>query len=302
LRVSGSVKTLNPTMLNGLLMLHLGALAAPFTFNWPAFWVFFGLFSVTVLGVTIGYHRLLTHRSFECPKAFEYFLTILGCLSSQGNPISWVSTHRYHHTKSDQEEDCHSPRHGFWHSHFLWFIRRSPVREDKNFFPRYAPDLVNDRFYQFLAKYGWTVQWIAGAILLAVGGWSFVVWGTFLRTIAMCHVTWAVNSASHRWGYRSFNTTDESRNLWWLALVNFGEGWHNNHHAFQKSAAHGLKWWEVDVTYMLIRFFSLFGLTYNIRVAVPSEARIKVYAEKLVGLTVSWTHSKQPSGKSSLRR
>ncbi len=262
-------------MVAGLVLLHAGALAAPFTFSWPALWLCLSLFFLSVLGVTLGYHRLLTHKSFECPKFFEYFFVVLANLSSEGDPISWVSTHRYHHMHSDTEEDCHSPRHGFWWSHMLWFVFRSAVIDGKDFDQRYAPDLVKDRFYIFLKKYSWCGQWALGILLLAWGGWSFVVWGIFVRTLLVLHVTWFINSAAHRWGYQTYPTSDNSRNLWWLGILGLGEGWHNNHHAFQSSAAHGLKWWEVDLTYWVIRFFSIFGLTYNIRKASASTGEIK---------------------------
>ena len=216
--------------------------------------------------MTACYHRLLTHKSFKCPKFFEYFLAFLGSLSSQGGPITWVATHRYHHVNSDSNDDCHSPRHGFLWSHFLWFVYRSAILDDKTFPVRYAPELAKDPFYRFLERYGWTGQWLLGFLLLLWGGIPFVVWGIFVRTVAALHVTWLVNSATHQWGYRTFQTKDESKNLWWVGLLSFGEGWHNNHHAFQTSAAHGLRWWEVDVTYWTIRLFSLFGLAYDIRV------------------------------------
>ena len=262
---------INPSVVAGLIFLHAGVLLAPFTFNWGAFWVCVALYWLTtVLGMTVCYHRLLTHKSFKCPKFFEYVLAFLGSLSSQGGPISWVATHRYHHVNSDSKDDCHSPRHGFLWSHLLWFVYRSSVLEDKNFPVRYAPELAKDPFYLFLERHGWIGQWVLGFLLFWWGGFPFLVWGIFVRTVAALHVTWLVNSASHQWGYRTFKTKDESKNLWWVGLLSFGEGWHNNHHAFQTSAAHGLRWWEVDVTYWTIRLFSFFGLVYDIR--VPSRA------------------------------
>ncbi len=261
----------NPGIVTGLVILHVGALLAPFTFSWPGFWLFLSLFSATVLSVTFCFHRLLTHRSFECPKFLEYFMVTVAAVSSQGDPIRWVSTHRYHHIHSDLEGDCHSPRHGFWWAHFLWFIYKSPDWEGAEFEARYAPDLVRDPYYKFLKRFGWLGQWILGGVLFLWGGLSFLVWGTFLRTVAMLHVTWFVNSASHKWGYRTYETKDDSKNLWWVALLGFGEGWHNNHHAFQNSAAHGLRWWEVDMTYWLIRFLSIFGLTRNIKLPTPAQ-------------------------------
>lgn len=262
----------NRPIVAGLIFLHGGALLGLFTFNWAAFLVFMVFFWLTAgLGMTLCYHRLLTHKSFQCPKTLEYVLAFLGSLNSQGGPISWVATHRYHHGNSDTNDDCHSPRHGFWWSHLLWFVYRSPILEDKQFTVRYAPDLVKDPFYRFLERYGWAGQWLLGGLLLIWGGIPFVIWGIFVRTIAALHMTWFVNSATHRWGYQTFQTKDGSRNLWWVGLLSFGEGWHNNHHAFQSSAAHGLRWWEVDATYWTIRLLSMFRLAYNIRTPHPQD-------------------------------
>ena len=261
-------------MLIGVISLHVGALFAPWTFSWTAFWIFLVLLWLTNgVGVCLGYHRLLTHRSFKCAKPLEYLFTILGSLTSQGGAISWVSTHRYHHKFSDLEGDPHTPTQGFLWSHMLWFLYRSPVLEGKDFYEKWVPELTRDPFHRFIGKYGWINQWILGMVLLAWGGLSYVVWGIFLRTVVALHLTWAVNSATHKWGYRTFKTTDDSRNLWWVALLTNGEGWHNNHHAFQYSAAHGLFWWEFDVTYLTIRILSAFKLANA--VLIPNKAQIQ---------------------------
>jgi stearoyl-CoA desaturase (delta-9 desaturase) len=252
---------INGPIFAGTLFIHLGAIPAFFCFSWANLVLALVLYWVTAgLGICLCYHRLLTHRGFETPKWFEYVLAICGALTLEGGPIHWVSTHRYHHTHSDTDYDPHTPRHGFWWSHMLWFLYRIPMFEDRNFYKRYAPDLWKDRFYRVLARVSWLPQVVLGGILLAWGGWPAVFWGIFLRTVLALHGTWLVNSATHRWGYKNFVTKDDSKNLWWVALVSFGEGWHNNHHTFQRSSRHGLRWWEFDVTYVTIQLLSLLGL------------------------------------------
>ncbi|MBI4971157.1 MAG: fatty acid desaturase [Candidatus Omnitrophica bacterium] len=251
-------------------ILHAGALLAPFTFTRPAFWVFLTLFWITGgLGICFSYHRLLAHKSFKCPKWFEYALTVIGTLSFQGSPLSWVGTHRYHHLMSDTEDDPHNSYKGFWWSHMLWFFEYSPKFSNREFLARYAPELDRDPIHRFIEKYHWVAPFLLAGILFLWGGLPFLVWGFFLRTVAVFHMTWLVNSATHRWGYQNYDSGDNSRNLWWVAILGFGEGWHNNHHAFQASARHGLRWWEFDATYMTIKLLSLVGLTKDIR--IPSQ-------------------------------
>jgi len=146
----------------------------------------------------------------------------------------------------------------------FWFLFHSPLETDQ-FRTKYAPDLAKDPVHRFLSRYDWVGPWILGTLLFLWGGWGFVIWGIFLRTVITCHVTWCVNSATHLWGYKTHTTKDNSRNLWWVAILSFGEGWHNNHHAFQHSARHGLRWWEIDLTYLMIRTLGFFRLAHSIR-------------------------------------
>ena len=248
---------------------HILALAAFFTFSWPAVALCLVLHWVTGgVGVTLGYHRLLTHRSFKVPKPIEYFLALVASLACQGGPITWVATHRLHHLKSDEEGDPHSPLDGFFWAHMGWCLRRNRMDDYKEL-ARYAPDLTSDPVYVFLNRTHilWTLLLAAG--LYAWGGWPFVVWGIFVRLVLVYHTTWLVNSAAHVWGYRTYKTGDRSTNLWWVALFSYGEGWHNNHHAFQHSARHGLKWWEFDATYFMIQCLQLLGLAQAVK--VPSK-------------------------------
>jgi fatty-acid desaturase len=254
-------------------VLHIAAAMAflPLMIHLSSVVVFFIMAWITGgLGVTLGYHRLLTHRSFATYKPVEYLLTIFACLSWQGGPIQWVGTHRKHHTESDDVEDPHSPRDGFSWSHLFWIVHKARIGFD----PRdLTKDIQRDRVLCFIDRYWYVPQFILAAGLF-VGGWlwlgnwmggmSWVLWGVCLRTVLLYHATWFVNSAAHTWGYRNFKTSDDSRNNWWVALFSFGEGWHNNHHAQQRSAAHGMRWFEFDITYITIRLMRAFGLAWKV--------------------------------------
>jgi stearoyl-CoA desaturase (delta-9 desaturase) len=252
--------------------IHAGAVLAPFTFSWSGLVVCLSLYLLGGVGVTMGYHRLLTHRSFETPRVMEYFLTILGSLANQGGPLRWVATHRAHHRHSDDQGDPHSPRDGGWWAHMLWWMPYIPALDDAVHYRHYVLDLCKDPIHRFLDRWSILFPLSLAALLLALGeawgglGLSWLVWGIFVRTMLLYHATYLVNSATHMWGYRSHDTRDCSTNLWWVALLTLGEGWHNNHHAFPRSARHGLRWWEVDVTYLLIRLLSLLGLARQIHV------------------------------------
>ncbi|MBI4227292.1 MAG: fatty acid desaturase [Candidatus Omnitrophica bacterium] len=242
------------------------------TFSWPAFWTFIVTAALTGLfGVTLCYHRLLAHRSFSLPKPLEYALAVFGCMAFQNGPVKWVATHRVHHAYSDRPQDPHSPTRGFWWAHVGWLLVHDDFLDHWDRYAKWAPDLAKDRVHKFLNDtHGW-YQIILAGLLYALGGWPFVVWGVFVRTVFVWHGTWLVNSASHIWGYRTYSTGERSTNNWWVAALTFGEGWHNNHHAFLSSAAHGLRWWEVDVTYATIRVLGWVGLATQIRVARPAE-------------------------------
>lgn len=247
--------------------MHLGALAAPFTFTWPAFFLFAFLAWLTGgIGITLCYHRLLTHGSFKVPKFLEYLVTFCGLLASEGGPINWVARHRIHHAFPDTDKDPHSPRHGFWWSHVLWLFVHKPIFDNYELYCSYAPDLAKDPVHQFFNRTHGLYQILLGIALYLWGGFPFLVWGLFLRTVFVYHVTWFVNSATHKWGYKTYALKDDSSNLWWVALLSFGEGWHNNHHAFQTSARHGLKFWEFDQTYLTIKFLELLRLARDIHV------------------------------------
>jgi stearoyl-CoA desaturase (Delta-9 desaturase) len=191
--------------------------------------------------------------------ALEYFFAVCGALTLEGGPIFWVATHRLHHQKSDLPGDPHSPRDGGWWAHM-------------GLMAKYAPDLAKDRFYIWLNDYHWVPMIVLGVLLFAMGGTQFLLWGVFLRVVVGLHVTWMVNSVTHMWGSRRFNTRDDSRNNWWLALISSGKGWHNNHHAHPRSARHGLAWYEFDLSWMQIKILRFFGLAKFVRVAKVNSA------------------------------
>lgn len=255
-----------------MVALHIGALFAflPSNFSWAAVGLALFLHWVTgCLGVTLGWHRLVSHRSFQTPKWLEYFLVLCGTLSLQRGPIWWVGLHRHHHLYSDQAVDHHDSNKGFWWSHILWMFYEVPAEKEV---PRFTKDIADDPFYRFCDQYFLVLQIALGIALYLIGGWSFVVWGIFARLVAVYHCTWFVNSATHMFGYRTYDAGDKSTNCWWVALLTYGEGWHNNHHAFQYSARHGLKWWEIDITWMTIRVLQFLGLATKVKLADEAKA------------------------------
>lgn len=251
-----------------LSFLHLGAVAALFMFNWHAFAAAVILLWVaTGFGISLGYHRLHTHRSYKLPLALEYFLAICGTLTLEGGPIFWVAVHRIHHQKSDQAGDPHSPRDGAWWSHIGWILLGESRHSNTNLMAKYAPDLAKDRFYMWLNSYHWVPPVVLGVVLLAVGGLPMFLWAGCMRIVFGLHATWAVNSITHMWGSRRFATRDDSRNNWWVALLTFGEGWHNNHHAHPTSARHGLAWYEFDISWITISVLKYLRIAKRVRVA-----------------------------------
>jgi stearoyl-CoA desaturase (Delta-9 desaturase) len=237
-------------------------------FNWhAAAAAIFLYWLTTTLGISMGYHRLLTHRSYKVPLALEYFFAVCGTLALEGGPIFWVGTHRLHHQNSDQPGDPHSPRDGGWWAHVLWLLFGEANHNNTRLMSKYAPDLGKHRFYRWLNNYHWVPLVLLGAVLFAMGGVPMLLWGVCLRVVAGLHATWLVNSATHMWGSRRFATRDDSRNNWWVALITSGEGWHNNHHAHPTSARHGLAWYEFDLSWLQIKFLKFLGLAKSVRVA-----------------------------------
>ncbi len=246
--------------------IHALALLAPWFFSWSALGVTIFLhWLFGSIGICLGYHRLLTHRSFQVPKWLEYIIATIGALAVQGGPIFWVASHRLHHAHpEDEAKDPYSARRGFWWSHMLWLFCQNQQFFDYEAYKKFAPDLARDSFYRWLDRYFLLLQIPLGLLLYVLGGWSFVIYGMFLRLVLLWHSTWLINSASHLRGYQTYGVDDGSRNLWWAALLTYGEGWHNNHHAQPNVAPAGRQWWEVDVTWWVIQVLKTFGLAKKV--------------------------------------
>jgi stearoyl-CoA desaturase (delta-9 desaturase) len=266
---------------------HVLALLAllPSCFSWSG--VILGIAGTHVfgtLGINLGYHRLLTHRSLQVPLWLERsFVTIAMCCL-EDTPVRWVATHRLHHIRSDEDGDPHTPRDGVAWSHVGWLFWRAPDRRTIAFFDRYARDIIADRYYRFLERHPFSSLLIYAAHIAAFalagllvgrcvsGTWdagqqlaaSWVVWGVFVRTVLVWHITWSVNSLTHVFGYRTYATNEDSRNNWFVALVAAGEGWHNNHHHDPASASLWHRWWEFDLTYGIIILLERLGLASHV--------------------------------------
>jgi stearoyl-CoA desaturase (delta-9 desaturase) len=255
---------------------HLGAIAALFFFSWTNLIVAVVLYIFAInLGIGMGYHRLLTHRGYTVPKPVEYFLAICGTLSLEGGPIGWVGTHRVHHQHSDHAGDPHTPQEGTWWSHVGWIISGKAMHSETVGLARYVPDLTRDRFHVWLSKWHWIPMVTVAVALLTIGtlaggikvGIGLFLWGILLRVTLGLHATWLVNSATHMFGSRRFDTKDDSRNSWWVALLTGGEGWHNNHHAHPTSCRHGLAWYEFDPNYYGIWLLEKLGIAKKVQTA-----------------------------------
>jgi len=258
---------------------HVGAIAALFFFSWKNLIVAAVMYFFAInVGIGMAYHRLLTHRGYKVPRWLEYFLTACGTMALEGGPIFWVATHRVHHQNSDQEGDPHTPNEGTWWAHAGWILSGRALHSETALLGRYAPDLTRDRVQVWLSKYHWLPLTIAGFLQMGLGAalcpghritgaLGMLLWGTFLRTTIGLHATWLVNSATHMFGSRRFDTRDDSRNSWWVALLTGGEGWHNNHHAHPVSARHGLAWYEFDINYYGIWLMEKVGLAKKVQIA-----------------------------------
>jgi len=246
---------------------HLLTVPALFVFSWENLAAtLFVNWIVISLGIGLGYHRLLTHRSFKAPKWLEYTLTVFGAMAIQDDAPKWVATHRIHHAFTETDRDPHSTRPGFFWAHMGWIVKGTANDHDEAILKKYVPDLMKDKFHVLFAKYYYVPLIISAFVLYAIGGWSMVLWGVFLRVVVGWHTTWFVNSLAHIFGKRPFETKDDSTNNWFVALLTFGEGWHNNHHAFPTSARHGLKWYQFDMNWLTIRFFRRLGWAKQIRI------------------------------------
>lgn len=215
------------------------------------------------IGHGIGYHRLMTHRSFKTHSWVERLLAFLGTLALQGAVLGWVGTHAYHHAHADTEKDPPSPRHGgFWHSHLLWFLKGDALAKFRHKAPRRYRD---DPYYQFLDKRGFAMQVVLTTLLYLWGGWNFVLWGTCFRIVLGWHAGWSINSITHMWGKRPYDTPDFSRNNLLSVILTGGEGWHNNHHYDQHAANQGNTAWSFEPNWWMIRGLEKLGLAWDIK-------------------------------------
>jgi fatty-acid desaturase len=278
---------LERTQIFGLVVYHAIALLAflPWFFSWTGVVTcLLGIYVFGVLGINIGYHRLLTHKGFVCPRWLEHTFAVLGVCCLQGSPSWWVAVHRRHHEHADHPPDPHTPLRSFLWAHIGWVCVKNDEMQRNGFYRSYAKDILRDPFYAWIDDrkiWGWLPMATAIVFFVAATGaglllgWplpvsvqfglSVTVWGVFVRTVLHLHFTWAVNSVTHMWGYRNYDTDDDSRNNMIVAFVSNGEGWHNNHHADPRSARHGHTWWEFDVSWLTIRFLEIVGLARDVR-------------------------------------
>ena len=289
---------------NGLffLFVHLIAILAflPWFFSWTGVALFAaGVFAFGTLGMSIGYHRLFTHRGFSCPRWLECSIAILGCCCGEEAPAFWVAVHRKHHHHSDGQHDPHSPLRGFFWGHVGWLLVKDDALQRYTIIDRYARDLQRDPFHAWLIAHDrWIHLFFASWVIFSAVGFGFaglmgasaseagqfglslMIWGGAVRTVVVWHQTWFVNSAAHLWGYRNYETRDDSRNNAWAGIFCNGDGWHNNHHADPSSARHGHKTWEIDLSWLTIRALMALGLARD--VVLPSEAlAARLQAERM---------------------
>ena len=260
--------------------MHLACLGVIWVgFSWFAFWVALGLYALRMFAITAFYHRYFSHRAFKASRPVQFVFAAIGAAAVQRGPLWWAAHHRNHHRHADTPADVHSPvQHGFLRSHMGWFMTRSGFRTDWSKIPdlvKYPELRLLDRF-DLLVPVALAVglffwgRWLGHAHPeLGTSGPQLLVWGFFVSTIVLFHVTVTINSFAHRFGSRRFETRDNSRNNWLLALLTFGEGWHNNHHYFPGSARQGFRWWEVDLTFYILRTLSLVGVVRGLK-AVPA--------------------------------
>lgn len=235
--------------------------------TWTDIVLMFAFYLISGLGITVGFHRMLTHKSFETSKFVKAIFLIMGCMAWEGNPITWASTHIKHHAHSDQEDDPHSPLESLWHAHVGWIFQEVADPET------YGTWLKKDPVVVWVDKTWWMWGLLGMVIPFLIAGWSGLLWGGLVRMCLTHHITWSVNSVCHTFGRRPYRTKDASRNNWIVGLLAFGEGWHNNHHAFPRSAFHGMEWWQFDLSSWLIRTLEATKVVWNVYRIKPADRR-----------------------------
>ena len=248
--------------------------------HWSDLILLVGGYTLVILGVGMGFHRMLTHRSFRPHPVVKVLLLLLGSMALEGPALEWAATHLKHHAHADQEGDPHSPAEGLFHAHIGWVLRK--FSNDPNI---YCRSLTTDPIVRFMSRT--FALWVVLSLVIpfAIGGWSGLLWGGLVRIFLVHHVTWSVNSICHTFGRRAFETRDRSRNEWIIGLLAFGEGWHNNHHAFPRSAFHGLHWWQLDLSGSLIWLLERLGLVQEVY-RVPLARQKRYHQEQVLPRTV----------------
>lgn len=261
------MKRINWITLTAFVAFHVATIWALTFFSWQRLQLAGIVWAISLCpGIGVGWHRLLTHRGFRTHKWVEYVLVVCGYLALQGGAIWWVAWHRIHHRFTEVSgEDPHTPRDGSWWAHTGWLIFQRAQLKQPNVLLKYAPDLCKDRFQVFLNRFAWMPVTVLGLLVWAMSDFVLMMWMVFVPVTIGWHCTWLVNSATHLWGSRAFETKDDSRNNWWVALLTFGEGWHNNHHAHPVSPRHGIRWYQVDPNWYLIWAMKVFRVAWEVK-------------------------------------
>ncbi len=254
-----------------------------------------GMYFVTGIGLTVGFHRMLTHRSFQANPAVRFSLLVLGCMAGHTDPVRWAAIHIQHHAHSDEEGDPHSPMEGLFHAHFGWIyagIDPQPAI--------YAKALLKDPLVRFFERT--FLLWVALGFVIpfAIGGWYGLLWGGLVRMFVSHHITFSVNSICHTFGQHPFDTGDRSMNQWLVGLLALGEGWHNNHHAFPRSAFHGLRWWQIDLSAYLILLLEGLGLVWHVQRVSPQAQASRLAKPSATSRRPVITAASTPSSKEAL--
>ena len=283
---TSSENTISWSRVTPFILMHLSIIAVFFvSFSWFAIWFALFMYFIRMFAITAFYHRYFSHKNFQTSRLIQFIFAFIGASSAQRGPLWWASHHRIHHAKSDTVDDPHSPKHqGFIWSHMLWFLA------DKNFptqhkrikdFGKYPELRVLDRFDMLAPVLVAVGIFFLGEYLalhhpsLGTNGWQLLVWGFFVSTLFLYHATYTINSLAHRLGKRRFNTKDDSRNNWWLAIITLGEGWHNNHHYYAGTVRQGFRWYEIDISFYLLKAMSFFGLVWDLK-PIPEKIKIQL--------------------------
>ena len=263
------------------ILLHISCLAVFFVgFSWFAFIVMIGFYLLRMFAITAFFHRYFSHKAFKTSRAVQFFFALIGVMSTQNGPLWWAAHHRYHHRHADEPNDLHSPRHGFWYSHMGWFLNKQNFSTQEHLVKDWLkyPELRwLDRHSVLVSVLTAASFWVIGSILahvapsLGTNGLQLFVWGFLISTVLLTHITLTINSFAHRFGFRTYPTQDDSRNNWFLAIITLGEGWHNNHHFCPASVRQGFVWWQIDLSFYVLRLMAMVGLVWDL-VPIPEKA------------------------------